>query len=324
VTETTAPGDTPIPAAGEDDTTMRTTILCAALAAAFLVGTAGVFASPADMPGLLPELAGWTREGEPETYTAETLFEYIDGAADLYLSYAFDELATASYSGGGKRSMTVEVYRHGGLRDAFGIYSQERPKNGRFVAIGTEGYYDTGVLNFFHGPYYVKITGFYLGESDEPTLTAAAEETAKRLGQTPKFPEVLAIFPTEGKITHSESYLAENVLGYGFLHSAYTADYTHVGEPTGEPPVRVFRFEGKDESDARKMFDAYVGMPKTEPAVVNDGIARFQDMLRSSMVPMNLRTRGRFVWGVFMNDAESARSIIEAIEKNLTEQRLVG
>lgn len=303
---------------------MRSSILCAALAAALHMGTAAVFASPAGTAGLLPEPAGWTREGEPETYTAETLFEYIDGAADLYLSYAFDELAMASYTGGGKRSMTVEVYRLADLRDAFGIYSQERPKNGRFVAIGTEGYYDTGVLNFFHGPYYVKITGFYLGEDDERTLTTAAKDAAKRIGQIPRFPEVLAIFPTEGKIAHSESYLAENVLGYGFLHSAYTADYSHVGQKTGEPPVRVFIFEGKDESDARKMFDAYVGMPKSEPAVVDNGIARFQDMLRSSMVPMNLRTRGRFVWGVFMIDAESARSIIEAIEKNLTAQRLIG
>ncbi len=295
-----------------------------AIAAAAWIGTAAALASPPDMTQFLPELDGWTKEGEPSLYTPDNLFEYIDGAADLYLSYAFEELAMASYAGGGKRSLTVEIYRHSDLRDAFGIYSQERPRDGRFVAIGTEGYCDTGVLNFFHGPYYVKVTGFYVGEDDEKTLAAAAEDVARRLGKDAAFPEVLACFPAEGKIAHSESFIAADVLGYGFLHSAYTADYSGIGEKAGEPPVRVFIFEGKDEADARKMFDAYTGTaPKSEPAVVETGISRFQDMLRSSMVPMNLRTRGRFLWGVFMTDAREARSIIGAVEKNLEARGLV-
>jgi len=275
--------------------------------------------SAAGMTEFFPELEGWAKEGEPELYIPDDLFEYIDGAADLYLSYAFEELAMTSYAGGDKRSLTIEIYRHGDLRNAFGIYSQERPKDGRFVAIGTEGYYDKGVLNFFHGPYYIKITGFYLGEDDERALTTAAEEVARRLEQNPVFPEVLACFPPENKIAHTECFVAANVLGYGFLHSAYAADYDIGGSTT-----RVFIFEGKDENDARKMFDEYVGVPGTpEPVVGEDGITRFVDMLRSSLVPMNLRTEGRFLLGLFTSDAATARSIIEAIEKNLKTRKLI-
>jgi len=282
-------------------------------------GHTAVSASHAGMTGFFPELDGWAKEGEPAVYTADNLFEYIDGAADLYLTYAFEELAEQSYTGGEKRSLTVEIYRHRELRDAFGIYSQERPKDGRFMAIGTEAYYDKGVLNFFHGPYYIKITGFYLEEDDERTLTTAAEEVARRLEQKPVFPEVLACFPPESKIAHTECFIAANVLGYGFLHSAYAADYDIGGATT-----RVFIFEGKDESDARKMFDEYVGLPGTpEPVVGEDGITRFVDMLRSSLVPMNLRTEGRFLLGVFTSDAAAARSIIEAIEKNLKTHKLI-
>jgi hypothetical protein len=298
---------------------VKTTLFWTAVAAALCLVPPTALGAPGGMTEFFPDLDGWTKEDDPELYSPDNLFEYIDGAADVYLSYAFEELAMVSYVSGEKRSLTVEIYRHRDLRDAFGIYSQERPQKGNFVAIGTEGYYDKGVLNFFHGRYYVKVTGFYLGEDDERTLTKAAGEVAKRLGGEPVFPEALACFPPEGKIAHTECFLALDVLGYGFLHSAYAADYDIDGSTT-----RVFLIEGKDESDAQKMFDGYVGLAgKSGPVVVENGIYRFDDPLRSSGEPMNLRIAGRFVCGLFMSDAARAGATIEAIEKNLRAHRLI-
>jgi hypothetical protein len=275
--------------------------------------------SAAGMTEFFPELGGWTKEGEPEIYAPDNLFEYIDGAADLYLSYAFEELAMTSYTSGEKRSLTVEVYRHGDLRNAFGIYSQERPKDGRFVAIGTEGYYDTGVLNFFHGRYYVKVTGFYLEEEDERTLTAVATEVAERLGGEPLFPEALQCFPAEGKLAHSERFLALDVLGHSFLRSAFAADYETDGSA-----LRVFLIEGKDEADAQKMLDGYVELAgKSGPVVDENGTFRFRDPRRSSDEPVHLRKVGRYMWGLFTTDTATADSYIEALENNLREHGLI-
>ena len=42
-----------------------------------------------------PEIPGWKQSGEIQTFTPKTLYEYINGAADLYLSYDFEELKVA-------------------------------------------------------------------------------------------------------------------------------------------------------------------------------------------------------------------------------------
>jgi len=45
-----------------------------------------------------PEAApGWTLPEAPRTYTVETLYDYIDGSADLYHSYGFRGAAVGDY-----------------------------------------------------------------------------------------------------------------------------------------------------------------------------------------------------------------------------------
>ena len=44
-----------------------------------------------------PEITGWKQSGEIQTFTPKTLFEYINGAADLYIMYDFQELKVAEY-----------------------------------------------------------------------------------------------------------------------------------------------------------------------------------------------------------------------------------
>jgi len=46
---------------------------------------------------LLPELESWTLVDSPQVYHPENLFEYINGAAESYISYGFKELIVAEY-----------------------------------------------------------------------------------------------------------------------------------------------------------------------------------------------------------------------------------
>ena len=106
------------------------------------------------IPGLeakgftFPEVTGWKQSGEIQTFLPKTLFEYINGAADLYLSYDFEELKVAEYLNEKKASVIVDVYRHKTPTHAFGIYSQERLPNTSFLDIGVQGYVEENLLNF--------------------------------------------------------------------------------------------------------------------------------------------------------------------------------
>lgn len=280
----------------------------------FLLPLGAAAEESAGLAELFPNLDGWTRDGEPDSYFPESLFEYINGGADVYLSYDFEEVATLSYTGQEKSSITIDIYRHSDLRNAFGIYSQEKSLTADFVSIGTEGYYDAGVLNFFHGPYYVKLMGFYLGNKDKQLLMEAAGEIAAKLGGTPGFPEALACFPGEGRVPHSERYLARDVLGYGFLHSAYTADYE-----ADRFRGRIFIFEAADEADAKKMLDAYFELAgkKPEELVIATNTYRFADPRRSSSGPITLCHSGRYFWGLFSEDRAAAEGYVAEIGTNL-------
>ncbi|UCG50596.1 MAG: hypothetical protein JSW58_10335 [Candidatus Latescibacterota bacterium] len=299
--------------------TAKTAAFCLALVMCLLPSC--VHSSETDeMTGLFPDIEGWTKDGDPLVFFPETLFEYINGAAEVYLSYDFEKLAALSYDSGEKKSVTVDVYQHRDLRNAFGIYSQEKPAKGNFLPIGTQGYYDKGVLNFFHGPHYVKIAGFYLEDEDQDFLTSLATEVAKRIGGEPAFPTAFSCFPESGKIENSEKYIAKHFLGHGFLGSAYTAEYE-----TGDKNLRLFVIEAGDRSHAEDMLKKYFELVEKKGGQVTEtqGGYRFDDPHRTSDGPVNLRTAGRYIWGLFTDDTDTAGDLLTSTEANLKKAGLV-
>jgi hypothetical protein len=131
---------------------------------------------------------------------SETLFEYINGGADLYLAYDFQELKVTEYSDGKKASVTVEIYRHQTPTLAFGIYSAERPPDPNLVDIGAQGYIDKDILNFLTGNYYVKMNSFKTGPEEQEGLLAFARKVVESLGEKGSLPGILASFRHPGKI----------------------------------------------------------------------------------------------------------------------------
>lgn len=146
-----------------------------------------------------PDLTGWKQSGEIQTFSPKDLYEYIDGAADLYLSYDFQELKVAEYQNDKKASVIIEVYRHKTPTYAFGIYSQERLSDGNFLDIGAQGYSEKDILNFVAGNCYVKINSFKTGPEEQEVLLTFAKKVVGNLGEKGSLPSILSSFPEEGK-----------------------------------------------------------------------------------------------------------------------------
>ena len=94
---------------------------------------------PEGLEGLFPggNVSGWERVGSIDTYAPGTLFEYINGEAELYLKYDFVELATAIYEREDP-SIVVDMYDMGSELNAFGLYSNYRHPRYSFGPVGTE------------------------------------------------------------------------------------------------------------------------------------------------------------------------------------------
>ncbi len=83
--------------------------------------------------------AGIERSSEVRTYEGESLFEYINGGAEIYHAYNFIEVATSTYGINGTE-MVVDIYRFENPDNAYGLFASFRPDNPAFVQLGAEGF----------------------------------------------------------------------------------------------------------------------------------------------------------------------------------------
>ncbi len=252
---------------------------------------------------LFPAIEGWNRPESPRVYTRETLYELIDGAADVYLTFAFDRV-TVGYYTQGDTTVTVEIYTFGSERDAYGIYSLERTPSVEFLPIGIQGYYAETVVNCVVGRSYIKCTSFQLGAQEKTVLVKIAESMARTLGGTTDRPRLFSCFPTAGLVRNSERFIAANFLGYPFLHSAYVADYQ-----TDSAAFQLFILEAKDTADCRAMWRAYAA--QTGDTGASSGAMTVADPYQGSL---SLTFSGSVIIGVIGNPpAASAAEATHAI-----------
>jgi hypothetical protein len=163
---------------------------------------------------------------KPRSFSPDRLWEFIDGAADAYLAYGFEEAVSVEYAqaGAGCRAL-LDVYRMKDALGAFGIYTRERNPDYRFLEIGNEGYLAGMALNFWAGPYYVKITAFEDKDAVREQMGRLAAAVAAKVTSPGKEPAEAAYFPTAGQVPRSLVYIPRDVLGQSYLPSGFEAKY---------------------------------------------------------------------------------------------------
>jgi hypothetical protein len=261
-----------------------------------------------------PEIQGWKQSGEILTFSPRKLYDYINGAADLYLKYDFQELKVAEYQNEKKASVTVEVYRHKTPTHAFGIYSQERFGNANYLDIGAQGYSEKGVLNFVAGNYYVKMNIMDSEAGDEEVLLTLAKKVVENLGGKGSLPSILSSFPEERKKKNSEKFIAKNFLGYSFLHSGFTADYELSGKK-----FKLYVIEGADQKDCRNMVQEYLQQTGNLQKKVEEGHYTLKDPYHGEM---DFYWMGQYIWGALNLEDSTLRSkYLRLLEEGLQKKK---
>ena len=254
---------------------------------------------------LFPSVSGWKFVPGESEYTPDNLWDLIDGAAELYLSYGFEHLTLGEYTDQSGTDVRVEVYRHSSRTNAFGMYSQERNPEYHFINVGVQGYIEDGVLNFLSGPFYVKITTHIPAKQGRDAMTLIAGKVAESLHQDPAWPAPLTLLPTDARRPNSETYIAENFLGYSFLHSAFVADYGKAGT------IQAFVIELSTEEQAQRMASAYLKETQSGSAA-QEGSFKIQD---PNIGPVYLLVQGRFFCGVVRcGEEKTAESLLKEMQ----------
>jgi hypothetical protein len=139
--------------------------------------------------------AAWMPQGDLELYDVENLYDLVNGQADEYFAYAFEQAAVRTFENASGDTLRVEMWRTATAADAYGLYSGYRA--GMPVGIGNEGDGDPGRrLGFWQDRYNVRLFAFQPVPDDE--LVAFAELYASVLPAGGDQPAVMGQLPQNG------------------------------------------------------------------------------------------------------------------------------
>jgi len=266
----------------------RNSLLAAAGFAMLVVGCA----RPLGERFLTPSLGGWSRAGEVHHFTAENLYDYIDGEAPFVISFGFRSLAQAPYRRGAGPQTTVDIYDLGSASNAFALFRNRASLEGHFLDIGREGAADDTRIEFWQGRFYAVLS--LPSPSERANVLALARQLSAALPPGNEWPEYLRLLPTVGRLARSEQYLPTDFLGHEFLRRAVSARYK-----VGEREVMLFACRCEDPAEAATALARLGGILRrqrpTEPLAVGEAGLLAEE---ATLGQLAVFRRGRFLGGV--------------------------
>ena len=227
----------------------------AALLFGFLALVAGCAAAPVVREPLADPVLralterGWSVVSPPRVFSPATLYEEIDGEAELYLPYDFRSLTVAVLArpGNGAAEVRIALFRQGSARDAWGVYSLRRFPGQQFTAIGpSEAIVSDASVEFSRGETFVQV-GQGSAAASRGTLLDAAQGISDALQGPGGPPPEAAVLSTASAVRRTTVYHKRAILGYESLAPGFEARFA-AGDlsgtlvfieprPAGAPPL---------------------------------------------------------------------------------------
>jgi len=158
------------------------------------------------------EADGWKWDGKDTKYNSKTIFSYMDGAAELYLAYGFENLTVRRFEKSNQPPITFELYEMTSSEDAYGVFSYEHQDETAGIGQGSE--FGGGLLRFWKGKYFVSIYAEGQGTEVEPGILKIGKAAADSISSMGPEPKLLGYIPGKslGLVDKSVRYLKSHVL----------------------------------------------------------------------------------------------------------------
>jgi hypothetical protein len=235
---------------------------------AFLLLVCAVLAAPLAPAAEVPNCSlvpGWRQEGALRHFTADNLYEYMDGNAESYLAYGFTQMQGVTCKSG-ENTLVIDISEMVDADAAYGIFSGNRDPGHPIEKIGMGGQVMPRRGTFAKGNYYVEISA--TPDLDHtPTLTAFTAAMEKLLEGRSTPPDALAWFLPEKLV--SARMIPESVLGVRLLKRGYVAQY--------DQGKAFLVLETSPQSAAAVMSKLRQRYPSAQSAQVADEALQLQD-----------------------------------------------
>jgi hypothetical protein len=125
----------------------------------------------------VPAPAGMTIKEKVALYDEKGLFDYIDGAAPIFIERHFRKLAASEMATPEGSELVCDVYDMASAENAQSIFDKERSPTAKPLDGWSEAIAGPMSLVFHHGRYYAKLTAFDAkAEAALPSVARALKE----------------------------------------------------------------------------------------------------------------------------------------------------
>jgi hypothetical protein len=151
---------------------------------------------------------GWTTGGEIEAFEQENIYDLVNGQADAFFAYGFEQVMVQDYENADGIVLSIEIWQLATSPDAYGLFTTTI--SGEPVVIGNEGDADPGRrLIFWQDRFYVQIRARQeVPDADLWSFAAAVSAALPSGGQRPTLIDRL---PAEGLVERSAIFFREEI-----------------------------------------------------------------------------------------------------------------
>ncbi len=165
-----------------------------ALASGFAVAAE----DPATIVAKLRPATGWTAPEPARTAVSATLFDLIDGGAELYQEYGVNRVVSWQFENATRSTIQIELYEMVDAPAAYGVFSLMQSGTFARATLGQGslrfGYYAA----FWSGPYFASVTGAQKDPATQAEVDRLAAELAATLPREAAEPAWFARLPATG------------------------------------------------------------------------------------------------------------------------------
>ena len=185
-------------------------------------------------------IADWKKADPPDLYTPANLSTYINGGAELFISYNFKSALAMKYVDPDANEIAVDIFDMGSASDAFGVFAHSRETMSDQFGQGSE--YAAGLLTFWKDRYYVSILAYPETEEKREVVFKLGQMIAGRIKSLGALPPIIALLPAENLLPETVRYFHH----YIWLNSFYFVSHENVLNIGNDTPAALgkYRQEG--------------------------------------------------------------------------------
>jgi hypothetical protein len=158
------------------------------------------------LAALLPaEVGEYRPSGEDGHYDRRTIFDLLDGGAEVLLALNVRAVVSRHYSRPGAPELSVDLFDMGSSNDAFGAYHHDM-REGASAGFGHESELGGSSLFFWKDRYYVSVVAYANTAEGRVAVKAVGKEVADRIQAPGEIPRIVAYLPNKDLVASQVHY----------------------------------------------------------------------------------------------------------------------